>query len=659
MYLVTGASGFIGKHLLDALVQRGQTIYALVLPRSEASFWQLVDKRWPTARSRFVVLSGDISEPLCGLSIDQIEELREKVRHMFHLAALYDMTAGMEESERANVTGTRNACRLAEALDATLHYTSSTAVAGDYVGFFREDMFDEGQKHKNPYFKTKFLAEKLVRDECQTRYKIYRPGAVVGSSVDGQADKIDGIYYAFKLIQRMRRALPSWFPLVGFEGSELHVVPVDYVARAMDAIAHNEEVTGNTFHLTDPRPKSFGDALNLLCEAAHAPRFDARIDPRVLKLVPRGLVGLLGAMPAVKTARREVLADIGIPESVLPYVNWRSSFDTRETEAALARTDIRCPPFETYAWKIWDYWERHMDPDLFLDRTLHGRIAGKIAMVTGASSGIGEALAIRLAEAGARVLLVARSKEKLEAVQKTIDLRGGESLIHPCDLSSPEDVDRLVREVLDAYGHVDLLVNNAGRSIRRGVAHSYDRYHDFERTMQLNYFGSLKLILGLLPTMRERKDGQIVNISSIGVQTNAPRFSAYVASKAALDAFSRSIASEVVGDGVCITTVYMPLVRTPMIAPTKIYEAVPTRSTDEAVDMIVDGIVNRKKRVATRLGVFGEVSYAIAPKLIDRILNTGFRLFPDSPRKGSKDEDHKAPGPEAVAFAHIMHGIHW
>ncbi len=658
MYLVTGASGFIGKHLLDALVRRGQTIYCLVQPTSEGKFRDLIDQRWSSARSQLVLLPGNIGEPLCGLSPDQVDDLREEVQHVFHLAALYDMTAGMEESQKANVQGTRNACRLAEALDATLHYTSSTAVAGDYIGFFREDMFDEGQKHKNPYFKTKFLAEKLVREECQTRYKIYRPGAVVGSSVNGEADKIDGIYYAFKLIQRMRQALPSWFPLVGFEGSELHIVPVDYVARAIDAIAHNEEVGSNTFHLTDPKPKSFGDALNLLCEAAHAPSFDARIDPRVLKLVPRGLVGLLGAMPAVKTARREVLADIGIPESVLPYVNWRSSFDTRETEAALARTDIRCPPFEQYAWKIWDYWERHMDPDLFQDRTLRGQIGGKTVMVTGASSGIGEALAIRLAEAGAKVLLVARSKENLERVKQAIDGRGGDAVIHTCDLANPKDVDRLVREVLDEHGHVDLLVNNAGRSIRRGISHSYDRYHDFERTMTLNYFGSLKLILGFLPTMRQRKGGQIINISSIGVQTNAPRFSAYVASKAALDAFSRSIASEVVADGICITTVYMPLVRTPMIAPTRIYEAVPTRSPDEAVDMIVDGIINRKKRVATRLGVFGEVSYAIAPKLIDRVLNTGFRLFPDSPRRGH-DDKHVPPGPEAVAFAHIMQGIHW
>jgi NAD(P)-dependent dehydrogenase (short-subunit alcohol dehydrogenase family) len=426
----------------------------------------------------------------------------------------------------------------------------------------------------------------------------------------------------------------------------------------LDAIAHIETVNGNTFHLTDPNPKSFGDAVNLFCEAAHAPRFDARIDPRVLKLVPPGLTALVGAMPAVKTARRELMEELGIPESVLPYVNWRSSFDTREAEAALARTDIRCPPLEGYAWKVWDYWERHMDPDLFQDRTLHGQVGGKVAMVTGASSGIGKALAIRLADAGAKVLLVARSREKLEKVRDIVDSRGGESFVHACDLSDPQDADRLVREVLDAHGHVDLLVNNAGRSIRRGVSHSYDRFHDYQRTMAINYFGSLKLILGVLPAMRKRKQGHIVNISSIGVQTNAPRFSAYVASKAALDAFSRSIASEIVADGVCITTVYMPLVRTPMIAPTRIYEAFPARSPDEAVDMIIDGIVHRKKRVATRLGIFGEVSYALVPKIIDRVLNTGYRLFPDSPRKGQED-DHVQPGPEAVAFAYILHGIHW
>ncbi|MBW2548496.1 MAG: SDR family oxidoreductase, partial [Deltaproteobacteria bacterium] len=314
MYLVTGASGFIGKHLLDALVRRGQPIHCLVRPSSVDRFRDLIDERWPSARSQILVLPGDVGSPHCGLSANTIEELGDTVKHMFHLAALYDMTAGLEESQAANVDGTRNACRLAEALGATLHYASSTAVAGDYKGFFREDMFDEGQRHKSPYFRTKFLAEKLVRDECQAPYRIYRPGAVIGSSVNGEADKIDGIYYSFKLIQRMRRMLPSWVPLIGFEGSELHVVPVDYVARAMDAIAHNDEVRSNTFHLTDPKPHTFGDAMNLICKAAHAPQFSARVDPKVLKVVPPGLAALLGAMPAVKTARREFLADIGIPE---------------------------------------------------------------------------------------------------------------------------------------------------------------------------------------------------------------------------------------------------------------------------------------------------------------------------------------------------------
>ena len=182
MYFVTGASGFIGKHLLDVLTQRGKTIHCLVLPRSVNDFKDLIEDRWPDAKDLFVVHGGDIGKSLCGLQQSKVDELREEIVHMFHLAALYDMTAGMQESERANVLGTRNACRLAEELDATLHYVSSTAVAGNYVGFFREDMFDEGQKHKNAYFKTKFLAEKLVRDECQTRYKIYRPGAVVGST---------------------------------------------------------------------------------------------------------------------------------------------------------------------------------------------------------------------------------------------------------------------------------------------------------------------------------------------------------------------------------------------------------------------------------------------------------------------------------------------
>jgi short-subunit dehydrogenase len=181
----------------------------------------------------------------------------------------------------------------------------------------------------------------------------------------------------------------------------------------------------------------------------------------------------------------------------------------------------------------------------------------------------------------------------------------------------------------------------------------------------LNYFGALRLIMGFLPRMIEQRQGHIINISSIGVLTNAPRFSAYVASKAALDAFSRCIASEVIDSGVHITTIHMPLVRTPMIAPTKMYDAFPTITPEEAADMITDAMIRKPKKVATRLGNFGELLYNVAPKASDAILNTAFKLFPDSSAAKGKDKDGKDKGKdeelssEGVAFAYLMRGVHW
>jgi NAD(P)-dependent dehydrogenase (short-subunit alcohol dehydrogenase family) len=220
-------------------------------------------------------------------------------------------------------------------------------------------------------------------------------------------------------------------------------------------------------------------------------------------------------------------------------------------------------------------------------------------------------------------------------------------------------VDRLVDQVLADHPAVDVLVNNAGRSIRRSVALSYDRFHDFERTIKLNYLGTIKLIMGLLPHMRERRSGHIVNVSSIGVQTNPPRFSAYVASKAALDAWTRVVGSESIGDNVHFTTIHMPLVRTPMIAPTKIYDSFPTISPDEAADLICEAIRSKPKHLGTRLGTFGEVAYALFPKAVDQILSTAYKVFPDSAAaKGQKDPDEHA-STEQVALAHLMKGVHW
>jgi short-subunit dehydrogenase len=288
--------------------------------------------------------------------------------------------------------------------------------------------------------------------------------------------------------------------------------------------------------------------------------------------------------------------------------------------------------------------------------SLHDAVEDRIVLITGASSGIGKATAIELGKAGASVLLVARTETKLEEVKRTIEGLGGTAHVHRCDLSDLDDIDRMAADVLAAHGRVDILVNNAGKSIRRSVSRSYKRFHDYQRTMQLNYFAPVKLILDLLPSMRTRKSGHIINISTIGVQTNTPRFSAYLASKAALDAFSRSIAVEIIGDGVHITTVYMPLVRTPMIAPTKIYDRFPTLSPEAAAGMITEAIRRRPKRIATTLGNLGELTYAIAPGAQDLVVNRAYKLFPEGDGKPGEPPD---PTPEQRAFARATRGVHW
>jgi NAD(P)-dependent dehydrogenase (short-subunit alcohol dehydrogenase family) len=344
---------------------------------------------------------------------------------------------------------------------------------------------------------------------------------------------------------------------------------------------------------------------------------------------------------------------------VIGYVGLTAQFDTRDTERALEGSNIAVPALEGYAAKLWDYWERNLDPDLFKDRSFEGAVGGKTVLITGASSGIGRAAAFKIAQAGGIPLLVARSEDKLEQTKREIEDMGGTAYAYSADVSDPESIDRLVEQVLADHPSVDVLVNNAGRSIRRSIALSYDRFHDFERTIQLNYLGTIKLIMGFLPHMRERHSGLVVNVSSIGVQTNPPRFSAYVASKAALDAWTRVVGSECIGDNVHFTTIHMPLVRTPMIAPTKIYDSFPTISPDEAADLICEAIRAKPKHIGTRLGTFGEVSYTLFPKAVDQILSTAYKVFPDSAAaKGQKDPDEHA-STEQVALAHLMRGVHW
>ena len=664
-YFVTGATGFVGKFLVSNLLKRDGTIYVLVRKQSvkkldaTIAWWGLDAK----TQKRIVAVVGDLGKPKLGLTPADITKLKGKVKHLFHLAAIYDMAADAASQQEANIDGTRNAVELADAIKAgCFHHTSSIAAAGLYDGTFREDMFEEAEELDHPYFRTKHDSEAIVRNECKVPWRVYRPGMVVGHSKTGEIDKIDGPYYFFKLIQKMRNALPQWMPTIGIEGGRINIVPVDYVVDAMDHIAHKKGLDGACFHLTDPEPMRIGEILNMFAKDAHAPQMTMRLNAKMFSFMPEYVLQGLMSVAPVRRARNQILADLGIPKDVFTFISYPTKFDNRATAKALKGSGISVPKLQDYSWRLWDYWERNLDPDLFIDRTLRGKVEGKVVVVTGGTSGIGEATAIKMAEAGAKVVIVARDAEKAKETLAKIKLGGGSAKFYSCDLSDLASCDALVASVLKDFGTVHYLVNNAGRSIRRGIANSFDRFHDFERTMSLNYFGSLRLIMGFLPAMMKQNMGQIINISSIGVLTQAPRFSAYVASKAALDAFSGCAASEFVDNNIHFTTINMPLVRTPMIAPTKMYNSVPTLSPEQAADLVVEAIVYKPVRIATRLGIAGAVLHAVSPKLTQIILNAAFRMFPDSTasqgKKGEAAKDVEMT-PEAMAFAQITQGVHW
>lgn len=658
-YFITGGTGFVGRFLIDRLLGRSGTIYVLVRKSSLKKF-EALRERWGANAKRIVPVIGDLAKAQLGVAPAEITKLKGKVKHLFHLAAVYDLSADAQSQQLANIEGTRHAVEFADAVAAgCFHHVSSIAAAGLYEGTFFEDMFEEAENLDHPYFRTKHESEGIVRRECSRPWRVYRPGIVVGHSQTGEIDKIDGPYYFFKLIQKMRQMLPPWIPTIGIEGGRINIVPVDFVVNAMDHIAHQKGLDGQCFHLTDPEPMRVGEVLNVFARAGHAPQMTMRINARMFGFIPPIVAKGIAGLAPVKRITNQVLKDLGMPRDLFKFINYPTRFDSRETAKALKGTGIAVPPVESYAGRIWDYWERNLDPDLFIDRSLKGRVKDKVIVVTGASSGIGKAAALKLAEAGAKVILVARGEEKLLETKQEIDARGGKAFIYTCDVSDMAACDALVKRVLAEHRACDYLINNAGRSIRRAVINSLDRFHDFERTMQLNYFGALRLIMGFLPSMMEQHKGHIINISSIGVLSNAPRFSAYVASKSALDSFSHCAASEFADKGISFTTINMPLVRTPMIAPTKIYESMPTLNPEQAADLIVEAIIYRPVRIATRLGIFAATCHAIAPKLTQILLNTAFNMFPDSGAAQGKKEGAAELSAEQLAFTQLTQGIHW
>ena len=667
-YFVTGSTGFIGRHLVQELLDnRDGEIFVLVRMGSKAKLDTLL-RSWGSS-DRIIPVVGDLTADHLGVTRSWIKKHHGSIDHFFHVAALYDMTADDSLNEQLNVGGTRAALGLADALGVgVFHQVSSIATSGDYVGTFDETMFDVGQGLPSPYHRTKFESERIVREESTVPWRVYRPAVVVGHSETGAMDKVDGPYYFFPVFKRMRDNLPQWLPMVGVDLGDTNVVPVDYVAKAMDHLAHQSGLDGQTFHLVNPDPQPTIELINTFATAAKAPRFAVPVDRRVAGVLPTTLLprgfrpgGILSSAlrtAPVRQALRVTVGRLGIPPEVLEHVSMPTTYASHRTERALAGSGISCPALESYALTLWNYWEEHLDADTANDKDLCAALGGKTVVITGASSGIGRSAALKVAQAGGIPVLVARGKDKLEETKAVIEAAGGTAYAYACDLSDLEAIDVLCEQLRTDHERIDFVVNNAGRSIRRSLRLSDDRFHDFERTMQLNYFGAIRLVIGLLPRMREQSSGHIVNVSSIGVQTNPPRFSAYVASKAALDSWSNVVSSELVGDGISFTTIHMPLVRTPMIAPTRIYDRFPTITPAQAADLVLSAMADKPHEINTVLGNIGAVAHTLVPKTAFRVLHMAYQVFPDS-AAARGDQDDEGPTSEQMFLARVLKGVHW
>ncbi|MDD7805777.1 MAG: SDR family oxidoreductase [Endozoicomonas sp. (ex Botrylloides leachii)] len=660
-YFVTGATGFLGTHLLERLLARSGQVHLLVRDIESEQTQKLLN-RYKQHKSCITLYEGDLTQPNLGLTNGDLSALAALNVEFFHVAAIYDIEASMDIMHAINVEGTRVALNTAAAMNVKrFHYVSSVAVAGLYNGEFTEEMLDEAGLLNNAYLKTKHDAEKLVRKEERFPYRIYRPAMIVGHSVTGEINKVDGLYYIFNALKKLRDSVPEWLPLIGIGGGELNIVPVDFIADSMDYIAHKEGLDGKCFHLTNPNSCRMSDVVNLFAEVARAPKMSMQIESSNLNPLITMFAKSFAKSLAFQNFMTTLLKELKIPKEVLEFYNYATLFNRNNTDSALEGSNIYVKPLEEYARQIWSYWEQHLDEERLGSDNLREQVTNKVILITGASSGIGKATALKLAKSGAKILLVARNLEALEAVAAEIRDNGGEAYAYSIDLTSDKDTAYLRDQVINDHGSVDILINNAGRSIRRGIEHSYDRLHDFQRTMEVNYFGALRLILSFLPSMSEKGFGQVINISSIAVLAGNTRFSAYTASKAALDSFTRAAASEYADKGVKFTTINMPLVRTPMIAPTKFYDYVPTMSPEQAANLLVKAIIQKPIRIATRLGIFAQTMYDLLPNISRLLMNTGYSMFPDSTAAegGNKEGTQPKPTPEQKFLINMLKGVNW
>ena len=602
-YVVTGGTGFIGRRVVSQLLTTcPDDEVGVLVRRASLSRFERLAAQWG---KRAVPLVGDLTQPDLGLA--DVAELTD-VEHIVHCAA--------------NVDRTRTVVALAKRLDATLHHLSSIAVAGDFRGEYTEDDFDVGQDLPTPYHRTKFEAELIVRSEPGLRYRIYRPAVVVGDSRTGEMDKVDGPYYFFGMLAKLAR-LPSITPVMLPDAGRTNIVPVDYVVDALVWLMHAPDRDGQTFHLTAAKSIGLPGVYRGVAKAAGLPRLRGALPRRVATPVLR-------VHGRAKVLRNMAATQLGIPAQVLDVVELRPTFRSDTTSEALQGSGIELPEFAQYAPNLWRYWAEHLDPDRARQDDPRGPLVGKHVIITGASSGIGRASAVAVAEHGGCVFALARNGQALDELITEIRESGGDAHAFTCDVTDSASVEHTVKDILGRFGHVDYLVNNAGRSIRRSAVNSTDRFHDYERVMAVNYFGAVRMVLALLPHWRERRFGHVVNVSTAGVQARNPRYSAYLASKAALDSFSDVMATETLSDHITFTNIHMPLVRTPMIMPSRRLNPVPPISAEHAAAMVVRGLIEKPARIDSPLGTVAEAGNYFTPKLSRRILHQLYLGYPES-----------------------------
>jgi NAD(P)-dependent dehydrogenase (short-subunit alcohol dehydrogenase family) len=467
-------------------------------------------------------------------------------------------------------------------------------------------------------------------------------------------------------LARLPKVTPMMLPDIG----RTNIVPVDYVVDALISLMHADGRDGQTFHLTSAKTVGLHGIYRGVARAAKLP-------PLAGSLPSSTAAPFLRATGRARVLRNMALTQLGIPAEVLDVVELAPTFIADRTAEALRGSGITLPEFETYAPKLWTYWAEHLDPNRARRQDPAGPLVGKHVIITGASSGIGRASALAVAERGATVFALARNAEALDELVAEICAAGGQAHAYTCDVTDSTSVEHTVKDILGKFGHVDYLVNNAGRSIRRSVVNSTERLHDYERVMAVNYFGAVRMVLALLPHWRERRFGHVVNVSSAGTQASSPKYSAYIPSKAALDAFAEVVGTETLSDHITFTTIHMPLVKTPMIAPSKRLNPMPPITAEHAAAMVVRGLVDKPARIDTPVGTLADAGMYFAPKLSRRVLHQVYLGYPDSAaaRGAAEQRGHGVPArrPKRPARAiptvrmplpvkravRLVPGVHW